>query len=352
MSQLPLFGHLAGRESDTPTSVGLGPIPPADPDLAELAAQLPPTLRFGCCSWTFRGWEQVYRREYSSDKMFHRHALVEYAAFPMFRSVEIDSTYYAPPEVQALRSYAHDIREGVPGAPVGDSAAASQIEPPDFNCALKVWSELTTVVFPRHRRFGARAGMRNPHFLDPSRFADTFVGPIEDANFGPLGPLIVEIPPIPRGAIDTHLIATALARFLAQAPSGYRYAIEVRNPELLTERHFAILRDYGAAHVYTFHARMPPIAEQLKRCTVTEAPLAVCRLMLPPGASYQEQKDRFKPFSTIQEPQRAMRSDVVRLIREASMAEIPTYVYCNNKAEGCSPATAIAIARQLISDDD
>ncbi len=351
MSQLPLFGH--ERSTDTPTSVGLGPIPPA-PGLVELAAQLPPSLRLGCCSWTFRGWEQVYRRKYSSDKVFHRYALVEYAAFPMFRSVEIDSTYYAPPGVQKLRDYAHDIREGVEGMAVGDQTAASLAESqlePDFDCALKVWSELTTVVFPRHRRFGTRAGMRNPHFLDPTRFADTFTGPIEEANFGPLGPLIVEIPPIPRGAMDTHLVATALARFLAQAPSGYRYAIEVRDPELLTERHFAILRDYGAAHVYTFHARMPSIAEQLKHCAVTEAPLAVCRLMLPPGASYQEQKDRFKPFSAIREPQRAMRSDVVRLIREASVADIPTYIYCNNKAEGSSPATAIAIARQLISND-
>ena len=35
--------------------------------------------------------------------------LEEYAAFPLFRTVGIDSSFYAPPEEEVLRSYAEHL---------------------------------------------------------------------------------------------------------------------------------------------------------------------------------------------------------------------------------------------------
>ena len=348
MSQLSLFG--GGSDGPAQTADEWGAIPVPDPSLVSLAAKLPKQLRLGTCSWTFPGWDLVYRREYGSDKRFRTESLAEYAAFPLFRAVEIDSTYYGPPNAQGLRNYAAKIREGwqsTIGSDTRGAADSSDGDLPDFECAMKVWSEITTFAFPRHKRFGSRAGMRNANFLDPQLFASTVIAPIEEAGFGPLGPLILEIPPIPKGALDRAVIVASLGRFLAQAPEGYRYAVEVRDPELLDSDYFAVLRDHGAAHVYSFHSRMPPLAEQLDRGAIGEAPFVVSRLMLPPGASYQEQKDRFEPFDRLREPQRGMRNDVVRLISDAAANDIPTYVFCNNKAEGSSPHTAIAIADQL-----
>lgn len=325
MTQLSLFGEPAASET------GPGAIPPPDPDLVRLAAKLPAGLRLGTCSWTFPSWDVVYRRDYPGEASFRAESLAEYAAFPLFRAVEIDSSYYAPLSARTLAEHAARL-------------------PDDFECAMKVWSEVTTFVFPRHPRFGDRAGMQNPHFLDPDVFAERVIGPIAEADVAQIGPLIVEIPPIPRGALEPRRFVERLSRFLAQAPEGYRYAVEVRDPELLTHRHRALLADHGAAHVFTYHARMPSIAEQLEVGGIGGSPLVMCRLMLPPGTRYAEQKRRFEPFDRLREPQPAMRADVARLIAEAERAGVPAYVFINNKAEGSSPLTAVALARLLAGD--
>jgi len=324
MSQLSLFGD------EAPSSSELEPVPPPDPSLARLASHLPDSLRLGTCSWTFPGWDVVYRREYRSDRNFRRESLAEYAAFPLFRAVEVDSTYYAPPTIKSLEAMLE---------------RAGGIE-----FALKVWSELTTFVFPRHARFGDRAGMRNPTFLDPAIFEQQVIAPIREAGFGPLGPLILEIPPIPSGALDAPALERSLARFLAQAPEGYSYAVELRNPALLTERHAALLRDHGAAHVFTYHARMPSIASQRAIVGIAGAPFVIARLMLPPGTRYQDQKERFEPFDRIHEVQPEMRREVCALIEDASESALPTYVFCNNKAEGSSPLTALGLAQMIAGD--
>src|SRR4051794_30636414 len=63
-------------------------------DFGALAARLPAGIRFGTSSWNYPGWGGlVYHREYegrgASAKM-----LREYAEFPLFRTVGIDSSFY------------------------------------------------------------------------------------------------------------------------------------------------------------------------------------------------------------------------------------------------------------------
>lgn len=323
MTQLSLFGDDGAAGGDGP-----GPLPDPPADLVELATQLPDSLRLGTCSWTFPGWDMVYRRAYPSDRSFAAESLSEYAAYPLFRAVEIDSSYYAPTPARKLREW-------------GDKL------PPEFECPMKVWSEITTFVFPRHPRYGDRAGMRNPHFLDPGAFAELVIAPIAEAGFDQLGPLLLCVPPIPRGALDDRAFEQRLARFLAQAPEGYRYAVELRDPALFSRRHLSLLADHAAAHVFTYHWRMPPLSEQLELAGLSAARFAFCRLMLPPGTRYDEQKRRFEPFDRLRDPQPEMRADVARLVAEASAASMPIYVMINNKVEGSSPLTAVALATAI-----
>lgn len=323
MTQLSLFGEGGAGDGD-----GLPPIPDPPADLVELATRLPDQLRLGTCSWTFPGWDVVYRRRYPSDRVFAAECLAEYAAFPLFRAVEIDSSYYRPLTARQLCGYAERL-------------------PPEFECPMKVWSEITTFVFPRHPRYGDRAGMRNPHFLDPRAFAELVIAPIVEAGFSQLGPLLICVPPIPAGALDARLFEQRLGRFLAQAPEGYRYAVELRDPQLLSRRHLALLADHRAAHVFTYHWRMPSLAEQLELAGLAAARFAVCRLMLPPGTRYDEQKRRFEPFDKLRDPRPEMRADVVALVAEAVAAGMPIYAMINNKVEGSSPLTAIALATEI-----
>jgi len=45
------------------------------------------------------------------------------------------------------------------------------------------------------------------------------------------------------------------------------------------------------------------------------APFVVVRLLLKPGTWYEDQRDRFRPFSRIVAPDEAMRAQVVQLSR-------------------------------------
>lgn len=318
MTQLGLFDRLGGP---VPAS---GPLAP-DPELVELAARLPRHLRFGTCSWTFPGWTMVYRRSYSSKAAFVRESLAEYCQFPLFRSVEIDRSYYGPLSASDVRGYAERLAPG-------------------FDAAIKVWEDVTAMVFPDHPRYRERAGRDNPHFLDPALFRDLVIAPLEEAATGIVGPLLIEIPPPGPGAIDVARFETLLARFLALAPAGYRYAVELRDRRLLTRRTLTVLRDHGAGYVFNYWSRMPPLRDQLAIDGTMPGPFAVVRLMLPPGRRYDDQKAAFEPFDRIVQPDPAMRDDVVRLIDAAGERGYPIHVFANNKAEGSSPLTVRAIA--------
>jgi uncharacterized protein YecE (DUF72 family) len=322
--QLGLFDS---PEPARPSGQSLEP----DPELVALAARLPKRLRFGTTSWTFEGWTTVYRKRYASKRDFVQSSLGEYASYPLFRTVEIDRSYYGPLSSRDLRTYAEQL-------------------PEDFDCAMKVWQEITAMVFPRHPRYGERAGMRNANFLDPVAFADAVIEPIEREFSTFIGPLIIEIPPPPSGSVDLQHFERQVARFLARAPGGYRYAFEVRDRRLLTPRYLSILHDYGASHVFNYWSRMPSLADQLDIEGTMQGAFVVARLMLPPGERYDDLKERFSPFDKIAQPQPEMRSDVVRLVREAGERELDTYILVNNKAEGSSPLTVGALAGLIASD--
>ena len=62
---------------------------------------------------------------------------------------------------------------------------------------------------------------------------------------------------------------------------------------------------------------------------------------------YEQQRDRFKPFNRLVEPDLAMRDEVVQLTATALRRGRKVYVLVNNKAEGSSPLTVEALAARL-----
>ena len=101
-------------------------------------------MRFGASSWNYPGWRGlVYHRDYEGRGASAR-MLEEYAAFPLFRTVGIDSSFYAPPTEEVLGSYAKHL-------------------PPGFPCVSKVWNQLTVHTFSKAQD-KARAGQVNPIF--------------------------------------------------------------------------------------------------------------------------------------------------------------------------------------------
>ena len=126
-------------------------------------------VRFGTSTWTYEGWQgQVYKRSYAKTA-FARECLGEFCQYlhngqPLFRTVDMDSSFYRPPTTNQLLRYLKQI-------------------PEDFEMCSKVWEELTIPIYAKHIRYGSRAGQPNPRFLDPTTFIDFVLKPYREANF-------------------------------------------------------------------------------------------------------------------------------------------------------------------------
>ena len=92
---------------------------------------------------------------------------------------------------------------------------------------------------------------------------------------------------------------------------------------------------------------MPKPADQATIVPPEDLPFSIVRLLLRPGTWYEDQRDRFKPFDRLVEPDEGMRADVVAVTRRMLARKRGVWILVNNKAEGSSPLTVMEIARRL-----
>ena len=266
----PVQPSLFGDEPETPRT--------ARPDLERLAARIPPGVRFGTSTWTYDGWAgDVYHRMYSGAQPARR--LEEYARYPLFRTVGIDSALYGPPSEDALREYARALPAGFP-------------------CVIKVWERITAKrLGPNRRRDtgapGLHGGGANPDFLNADLFKDEILAPYARSFGDHAGAFVFEFQAM-RGKDepDPTEWAEQLHEFLERLPPDFRYAVELRNPTLLTELHGAVLKEHGVAHVFNSWTEMPTIGEQLDLPWTLPADFMVARALprLVSAGTVQSQK--------------------------------------------------------------
>jgi uncharacterized protein YecE (DUF72 family) len=301
-----------------------------DDEARALADRLPRGVRFGCSTWTFTGWGGVVYRGRPTETQLARHGLHAYARHPLHGLAEVDRSFYRPLTVEELRRYVAQLPAGYP-------------------LASKMWSEVTTHTFAQHPRLGARAGVRNPRFLDGEAACEV-LAPLIEGLGEHLGPVIFQLPPVPNmERRDPLAFARLVERLLERLPRGPRYAFELRNRELLTPRYLEVLAAHGAAHALSFWRTMPTVAEQLELAGVLAAPFAVARLSHPPGTTYEERRARLEPFDSIRDPQPEVRADVVRLARACVAEGRELFVIVDNKVEGCAPLTVRAMVSELVA---
>ena len=297
-------------------------------DFAGLAARIPAAVRFGTSSWNYPGWRGlVYRRDYEG-KGTSAKMLEEYAAFPLFRTVGIDSSFYAPPTEEILLGWARHL-------------------PPGFPCVSKVWDQITVQTHSKARN-PSRAGQANPDFLNPDVFLEAVYEPYQRYFADHAGPFVFEFQSIPRrSGPGPGEFAERLDAFFSALPREGSYAVEIRNEEFLTPMYFAVLREHSVAHVFNSWTRMPAIGDQLDLPGSVSGPFIVARALLRTGRTYDEAVDAFAPYDRIQDPNPELRHDLVRLIARAIETRIPAYLLVNNRAEGSAPLTIAEIARML-----
>ena len=296
---------------------------------AELAAALPQGLAFGTSSWAFPGWAGLVYPSGLSTAALGREGLRHYARHPLLRTVGVDRSYYAPIPLDDLRAYAGQLPHG-------------------FMCCVKAPAAVTSRLAPAFG--GARSGTAvvNPDFLSVARLVDDLLTPLAVGLAGHCGPVVLEFP---TGARDQSqppaAFLEALDRFLGALPRDFAYAVEIRDRALLTAAYRAVLARHGVAHTYNYWSAMPMPLAQADVVPPEETPFSIVRLLLKPGTWYEAQRDRFRPFNRVVEPDDTMRDQVVALTTRALARGRKVYVLVNNKAEGSSPLTVEALAERV-----
>src|SRR5512137_2517700 len=161
-----------------------------DESLFKLGRQLPPSVYLGTSSWSFPGWQDiVYSRQYTEAQLA-RHGLAAYSQHPVLRSVGIDRSFYQPLAVADYARYAGQV-------------------PEEFRFVVKAPSLVSDAVVRRER--GAPAD-DNPHFLDPTAAIDYFVAPAIEGLGVRAGPLVFQMPPLPREWTQGEAAAATIER--------------------------------------------------------------------------------------------------------------------------------------------
>ena len=192
-------------------------------------------------------------------------------------------------------------------------------------------------------------GRANASFLDPGLFERQFAGPL-----GPyqdrVATLIFEFGTIPKHVFGTAAeFAGRLDAFLAALPGGYRYAVEVRNPEYLGPGYFAMLaRRRRVAHLlFSSPGRMPELGAQTAMPGAFTAGFTVVRALLRAGRSYEQAVSLFSPYRAVGEPDPQTRDAISRIADRARAYGKAAYVFVNNRLEGHAPTTIEAVADAL-----
>ncbi|HSW49443.1 MAG TPA: DUF72 domain-containing protein [Bryobacteraceae bacterium] len=307
--------------------------PPPAFDRGRLAAALRKLAAegvwIGTSSWKYEGWMgQIYSRERYltrgrfSKRYFESACLGEYAeTFPIVCG---DFSFYQFPSEEYWRRLFHSA-------------------PESLQYAFKVPENITVKMFPAHARYGRHAGEENGSYLDAALFRDAFLGPLEPYR-RQVAALIFEFGTFSKRSYPgAGEFLADLDRFLAAIPPGWRYSVEIRNPEYLGPDYFACLRAHGVAHVFNGWTRMPEIGRQIKEPGSSTTGFSVCRALLARGRSYENAVKTFSPYAKVQEPNPEARQAMRSLIARAREQQEPAFVFVNNRLEGNAPETIQAV---------
>jgi uncharacterized protein YecE (DUF72 family) len=320
-----------------------GFLPFPDDDRPPQATRLAPKLRalaeqgvyLGTSSWKYEGWlGTIYRPErYAtrgkfSQKKFEAECLAEYAeTFPVVCG---DFAFYQFP----TPDYWKRLFQGTPGS---------------LLFGFKVPEDITVVRWPGHARYGTRAGKDNPHFLDAGLFRTLFAARLEP-YIERVATLIFEFGTFAKSTFPTlDAFLARLEPFLAALPGGFRYAVEIRNPEYLGPDYFSVLSRHNVAHVLNAWTRMPELATQMEKPGVFSADFTVVRALLSRGRTYENAVQSLAPYRHVQEPNPPAREGMVRIADQSRQRKKPAFLFVNNRLEGHAPTTIEAVADRLLA---
>ncbi|HEU5116028.1 MAG TPA: DUF72 domain-containing protein [Isosphaeraceae bacterium] len=320
---LPLFEGLEDEER----------APQAERLAERLRLQAERGIYWGTSSWKYPGWlGSIYRTEgYQtrgkfSKKAFDENCLSEYArTFPVVCG---DFAFYQFPTVEFWRRLFGRTPEG-------------------FLFAFKVPEEITVPRWPGHARYGARAGRENEGFLDVGLLESLFLERLRPYE-GRVATLIFEFGTMSKSVMGDRVdFFERLDPFLSALPAGFRYSVEIRNPEYLGDDYFSLLSSHNVAHVFNAWTRMPEIGDQIGFGGSFSADFTVARALLAKDRPYEAAVSSFEPYEHVQEVNLGVRKALGEIARASMKRRKPAFLFVNNRLEGHAPSTIEAVVDGL-----
>jgi uncharacterized protein YecE (DUF72 family) len=331
MSQFDLFGEPINEAGDPPNPTSRKSEVHAAPPSAEsiaVAGQLPQQLYLGTSSWSYPGWDGLIYAGKFSDQKLARDGLHAYSKHPLCRTVGIDRTFYAPIAKRDYALYAAQVPDG-------------------FRFLVKAPMAITS----SYVRSDEGVFSDSPYFLDVDYAINEFIAPATAGLNEKAGPLVFQFPP--QGRQHTRNVdawINRLYRFLKELPPGFLYAVEIRDPELLTDRFLMCLKTTGARLCVASHANMPSPQQQIEKMNrIMEPGTFVARWSLHSGFKYADAKSRYFPFNRLIDEDLDSRASLAAACLRAIEANHPAFVIINNKAEGSAPLSIEKLAAHVVN---
>ncbi len=298
-----------------------------DAETEALGAALPSLLYLGTSSWAFPGWTGLVYAESLPESLLSKRGLVAYGRHPLFRTVGIDRSFYAPLAEADYATYASQ----VPGS---------------FRFVTKATNTCTDAYI---RGAGGRIAGDNPRFLDAAHVSAEFVQPCMAGLADKAGPLVFQFSPMGKAAAaQPERFADRVHAFLEKLPKGPLYAVELRDPALLTPQLVYALNDTGTRYCVGINPRMPGVAQQLEALYGLAPGPLVARWNLHAGYAYEEAKEHYRPFNRLVDEDPQSREGLADACAAAVISGQPAFVTANNKAEGSSPLSMAKLARRIL----
>lgn len=289
-----------------------------------------PSIRIGSCSWKYDSWEGLV---YSAAKGIN--FLEEYAA--KYDTVEIDQWFWSLhgpdkitlPRPDTVREYASSV-------------------PTDFRFTVKAPDSVTLSHYRQKRKTDPLVG--NPHFLSTElflRFLDT-LEPMQPM----LGPVMLQFEYLNRQKMpDRGLLFDRLSEFLSFCPKDIPVGIELRNPNWIDARFFALLDECGSFPVYLQGYYMPPVWEVAERrgggeAERTEGGRTVVIRLHGPDRKGMEERSGLR-WDRIVEARDEDLERIVALARGFAAQGMDVFLNVNNHFEGSAPLTIQKLVRLL-----
>ncbi|MBI1941860.1 MAG: DUF72 domain-containing protein [Acidobacteria bacterium] len=262
-----------------------------------------PNLHLGTSSWSSEDWVGVFYPPGTSAAGY----LAEYAKH--FDTVEVDSTFYRTPSASMVKNW----RERTP---------------PGFTFAAKV----------------PRAITHDKVLEDCSAELKEFLG-VMDLLGDKLGPLLFQFPYFNKQAFakaDDFLLR--LEPFLARLPSGYSFAVELRNKSWIGPRLLEMLRKKKVALALIDHPWMTPIQQLAAKFDLVTADFAYIR-WLGDRKGIEEKTQHWDRILVDREREMEI---WIPEIRKLLARRLRVYAYFNNHYAGFAPGS-ITLFHQVLT---